>query len=237
MFGFGLDTGNNSQIISYIDDVKNLESNKFNIAYRQLHLINIDNMETFKSEIERSTKIYGNNGFFYLLDDNKSIVSRTFISNIQIIKSQKNNLIISGFVWHHPKGYHKTWMMRINNKIIKKNAWKSLRKDELQGWLVYALHSTQVTSVKENIKIQIDGNEFHNLDEFYCIIGEEVNGIGGYFGRNSYALNDCFKGDFGVKTISELTWKNHERSKRLFKKKFDNIIEIFKQYDVKVSLI
>lgn len=237
MFGFGLDTGDCPKIISYIDNVKNLESNKSNLVYRLLHLINIDNIEAFKAEIERSSKIYNNQGFIYLLDQDQTIVSNTFISNIKIIKSQKNNITISGFVWHHPKGYHKALMMKLKNEIIEKKAWKNLQKDELQGWLVQALHSMNTTSVKENIKILIDGNEFHNLDEFYCTIGEEINGAGGYFGRNLHALEDCFNGDFGVKSISELTWRNHKRSKGLFKSKFDRIIEIFERYGVKISLM
>lgn len=126
--------------------------------------------------------------------------------------------------------------MRLNNEITEKNLWKRFRKEELQGWLVYALHTTRIHEVKENIKICIDGNEFHNLDGFFCTIGEEINDIGGYFGRNLHALYDCFNGNFGVKSISEITWLNHRRSKKLFKTKFDKILKIFEDNHVKVIL-
>lgn len=127
--------------------------------------------------------------------------------------------------------------MRLNNEIIRKNIWKDFRKEELQGWLVYALHTTRIDHVKENISIQIDGNEFHNLDSFFCTLGEEINGAGGYFGRGIYALYDCLRGDFGVESISEITWLNHQRSKKLFKTQFDKILEIFADFNIKVILL
>ncbi|MBB4806126.1 RNAse (barnase) inhibitor barstar [Chryseobacterium defluvii] len=236
MFAFAIDTLHEPQIIAYIENVKNLESIKTNLGYRELRLINVDNIQSLKSAIEKATKKYENNGFIYMLDENKSILTGTFVSNIKVIKSSKTNIHLSGNVWHHPKGYHKSWELKINNQMSEKNIWKDLRKDELQGWLVYALHTMKITSAKENIKIQIDGNDFHNLDEFFCTIGEEVNGIGGYFGRNLYALHDCMRGDFGIKSISELTWQNHERSKKLFKARFNKILKIFEEYKTDVIL-
>ncbi|WP_409013207.1 barstar family protein [Chryseobacterium sp. JUb7] len=84
--------------------------------------------------------------------------------------------------------------------------------------------------------IQLDDNHFHNLDEFYCTLGEEVHGAGGYFGRQLYALYDCMRGDFCVKSVSELIWKNHKRSKKLFKTKFEDIIKIFEDHNIKITL-
>ncbi|MDQ0067493.1 hypothetical protein J2T03_003420 [Chryseobacterium lathyri] len=66
---------------------------------------------------------------------------------------------------------------------------------------------------RENVKVFLDGNLFDCFEGFYCTLGEEVNGPGGYFGRNGNALDDCFYRGFGVKSMSEVTWKNHERSK------------------------
>jgi RNAse (barnase) inhibitor barstar len=235
MFGFAFDSETELEIIALIDNVKNIESPAA-IIYRTVRLINVDNVSNLISAIENAAKIYENNGFICLLDDKKSIVTKTFISNIRIVKSQKNNITLLGQIWCHPPGYHKAWKMRLNNEIVQKNIWKSFRKEELQGWLVYALHTTTIGQVKENISIQIDGNEFHNLDGFFCTLGEEVNGIGGYFGRGFGALNDCLCGGFGVKTMSKLTWLNHQRSKKIFKTKFDKILQIFADRHVKVIL-
>ncbi|MET3539222.1 barstar family protein [Chryseobacterium limigenitum] len=236
MFAFSLDTLEEPELIAYFEDVKNLENNKTNFGYRKLRLINVHNIPKLKSEIERATKIYDNQGHIHLLDENKSIIAGTFLSNIRIIKSKNNNVTLSSYVWHHPKGFHKAYKMMVNKEITNKNLWKAFKKDELQGWLVFALHYNKSKIDKENIKIQIDGKGFHNLDEFFCLLGEEINGIGGYFGRNLYALYDCLKGDFGVKSISELTWNNHEKSKKLLKTKFNEIIETFEEFDVKIIL-
>ncbi|KMQ62258.1 hypothetical protein ACM40_08110 [Chryseobacterium sp. BLS98] len=235
MFGFAFDSETELEVIAYIDDIKNIESPE-NIIYRTIRLINVDNATLLISAIENATEIYENSGFICLLDDKKSIITKTFISNIRVIKSKKNNVTLLGQIWSYPPGYHKAWKMRLNNEIIQKNIWKNFRKEELQGWLVYALHTTIIDQVKENISIQINGNEFHNLDGFFCTLGEEVNGIGGYFGRGFGALNDCLCGEFGVKAMSELIWLNHQRSKKLFKTKFDKILQIFEDRHVKVFL-
>lgn len=41
MFAFSLDTKEETEIITYINDVRNIESNKNNIGYRKLRLINV----------------------------------------------------------------------------------------------------------------------------------------------------------------------------------------------------
>ncbi|MCQ9641658.1 barstar family protein [Chryseobacterium sp. WG14] len=235
MFGFALDTDNEPEIITLISDVKNIEGPS-PIIYKKIRLISVNDISSLKSAIKNSSKTYENNGFIYLIDQQKNILSGTFISNIKIIKSRKNNIILSGFVWCHPKGYQKAWNMKFNDEIKEKNSWKNFEKNELQGWLVYTLRSGKFDSAQENINIQIDGNEFHNIDSFFCKLGEEINGTAGYFGRNFGALSDCLQGGFGVKSITELTWNNHQKSKKLFKTKFKTILNIFEEFNVKVSL-
>lgn len=234
MFGFGLDTGGEPEIITLIDQVNNIESS-YPITYKKVRLTNVHNIPSLISAIETSSKMYENNGLIYKLDQQNTIVGSTFISNIQISKPKKN-IILTGFVWTHPKGYQRALNMKAYNEITEKNIWKSFRKDELHGWLVNALHSGKFENVRENIEIQIDGNEFHNMDGFFCALGEEIHGPGGYFGRNINAMYDCFRGGFGVKSISGLTWINHQKSKKLFKSKFKEIIEIFEDFNVKVIL-
>lgn len=234
MFGFALDTGNTPEIISLIDQVYNIEGSN-PIAYKKVRLVNVHNIPALISVVENASKTNMNNGFIYRLDQQKTIISSTFISDIKISKP-KRNIILTGFAWVSPKGYQKAQDMKLNNQINKKHIWKNFRKDELQGWLIHALHSTIPEMNQENINIQIDGNDFHSLDGFFCILGEEINGVSGYFGRNLYALYDCLRGDFGVKSISELNWINHKRSKKILKTKFKQIVEIFEDHNVKVLL-
>ncbi|WP_426481903.1 barstar family protein [Chryseobacterium sp. R2ACT005] len=234
MFGFALDKGDELEIITLIDVVNNIEGSN-PITYKKVRLTNVHNISSLISTIESSSKMYENNGFICKLDQQNNIISSTFISSIKISKSKKN-IILTGLAWTHPKGYQKALDMKLNNKFIEKNIWKSFRKDELQGWLVHALHFRNPKINRENINIQIDGNEFHNLDGFFCSLGEEIHGISGYFGRNLYALYDCLRGDFGVKSISELNWINHKRSKAILKTQFTQIVKIFEDYNVKVLL-
>lgn len=234
MFGFALDTGDNPEIITLIDQVKNIEGSN-PITYKKIRLVNVHNISSLISAIKNASKIYQNNGLICKLDQQNNIISSTFISSIKISKSKKN-IILTGFAWTSPKGYQKALDMKLNNEISEKNIWKSFRKDELQGWLAHALHSCKPEIIKENINIQIDGNEFHSLDGFFCTLGEEIHGISGYFGRNLHALHDCLRGDFGVKSISEINWINHKRSKTILKTKFPQIVEVFEDFNVKVIL-
>lgn len=236
MFAFAFDTLEEPQIISLIEDVKNLESNKTNFGFRKLRLINVENPVQLKLEIEKSIANFDNQGSIYLLDQNNSIITGTFISNIKISKSEKNNLSLSGYVWHQSKGYYKAWKMKMNNQIDDKNIWKNFEKNELQGWLVFALNNMNTESSKENLIIEINGDRFNNLDEFFCTLGEEINGVAGYFGRNISALYDCLSGGFGVESIKKLTWKNHQKSKKLFKSKFNEILKTFEDFDIEIDL-
>ncbi|REC49548.1 barstar family protein [Chryseobacterium pennipullorum] len=235
MFGFALDTGGEPEMITLIDHVNNLEG-RYPITYKKVRLMNVHNTPTLVSAIKTSSEMYQNNGLVCRLDHENNIISSTFISSIKISKSKKG-LILNGFVWTHPKGYQKAMDMKLNNEINEKNVWKKFQKDELQGWLAYALNTGKKPEKnRENITVRINGNDFHNLDGFFCTLGEEINGISGYFGRNLPALYDSLRGDFGVKSISELNWTNHMRSKVLLKSKFTKILEIFEDYSIKIVL-
>ena len=83
MFAFSLDIEKENDIITYIDDVKNLENNKTNLGYREVRLINVHRKEILTDELEKATKVYNNQGFIHMLDKNKVIVISTFISNLR----------------------------------------------------------------------------------------------------------------------------------------------------------
>lgn len=39
-----------------------------------------------------------------------------------------------------------------------------------------------------------------------------------------------------IVSSEELTWKNHQKSKKLFKTKFHKILQIFEEFNVKINL-
>ncbi|MBT2390499.1 barstar family protein [Streptomyces sp. ISL-1] len=62
----------------------------------------------------------------------------------------------------------------------------------------------------------IDGAEVTGLDSFWRVIGEAVNGPGGYFGRNLDSFADCLSGGFGTPDDGDFAfeWRDHEASRR-----------------------
>jgi len=62
---------------------------------------------------------------------------------------------------------------------------------------------------------EIDGERFQDTDDFYAIIGEAVNGPGGYFGRGLDSLNDCLRGGFGTPEEGSFgfVWRHSQKSR------------------------
>jgi RNAse (barnase) inhibitor barstar len=62
---------------------------------------------------------------------------------------------------------------------------------------------------------EIDGERILDTDGFYTMIGEAVNGPGGYFGRGLDSLNDCLRGGFGTPEDGPFSfvWRNSQRSR------------------------
>ncbi|MFD9598902.1 barstar family protein [Streptomyces sp. NPDC057908] len=62
----------------------------------------------------------------------------------------------------------------------------------------------------------IDGSRVTGLEQFWNVIGEAVNGPGGYFGRNFDALADCLSGGMGTPDDGDFVfeWRNHALSAR-----------------------
>ncbi|MGW2084923.1 barstar family protein [Streptomyces sp. NPDC001880] len=60
----------------------------------------------------------------------------------------------------------------------------------------------------------IDGSRVTGLEQFWEVIGEAVNGPGGYFGRNLDALADCLGGGMGTPDDGDFVfeWRHHTLS-------------------------
>ncbi|MEV7235709.1 barstar family protein [Streptomyces sp. NPDC051020] len=60
----------------------------------------------------------------------------------------------------------------------------------------------------------IDGSEVTGLERFWQVIGEAVNGPGGYFGRNFDAFADCLSGGMGTPDDGDFVfeWRDHALS-------------------------
>lgn len=62
----------------------------------------------------------------------------------------------------------------------------------------------------------IPGAEVTDLERFWQVMGEAVNGPDGYFGRNLDAFADCLSGGYGTPADRDfvIEWRDHELSRR-----------------------
>ncbi len=68
---------------------------------------------------------------------------------------------------------------------------------------------------ERRVVYEIDGERIQDTDGFYTMVGEAVNGPGGYFGRGLDSLNDCLRGGFGTPEDGAVSfvWRNSQRSR------------------------
>ncbi len=60
----------------------------------------------------------------------------------------------------------------------------------------------------------IPGKKITSLESFYEVIGEVINGPGGYFGNNLDAFSDYLRGGFGTPSKFKLIWIDSEISRK-----------------------
>jgi len=62
----------------------------------------------------------------------------------------------------------------------------------------------------------LHGRRTHSLEDFRPVMGEAVNGAGGYFGRGLDSFNDCLCGGFGTPDDDgfAVEWHDHVDSRR-----------------------
>ncbi|MBQ4834849.1 barstar family protein [Pseudoalteromonas luteoviolacea] len=66
-----------------------------------------------------------------------------------------------------------------------------------------------------NRVIEIDGELINEPLDFFCLIGEMVNGAEGYFGQCFQSFDDCLFGGFGIEFPSTIVWKNFLATEKL----------------------
>jgi RNAse (barnase) inhibitor barstar len=59
----------------------------------------------------------------------------------------------------------------------------------------------------------LDGNSFKDLNGFFLVFGEMINGEGGYFGKSMESFDDCLFGGYGMENPCAIIWKYSSLSK------------------------
>lgn len=102
------------------------------------------------------------------------------------------------------------WNRWYTSKPSGTGEWARLPSGEREAWLevVRSHHRWARRSERpQGTVITLDGTQVREPVDFYCAIGEAVNGPGGYFGANLDGLRDCLRGGFGITAPFELVWQ------------------------------
>ncbi|MFD8260175.1 barstar family protein [Streptomyces griseoluteus] len=78
----------------------------------------------------------------------------------------------------------------------------------------------------------LDGKQITTLEDFWRVIGEAINGPGGYFGRNLDAFADCLSGGMGAPDDDDyvVEWRDHQVSRE-----FLSYPETVRQLEIRLS--
>ena len=252
MIAIGIDVYPETNILGYFENIEGieveslLEKNRddedgFYIKCR-LKLLRGKNFKEFQKKLKKASIENEYSGYYiYFIDKQNNIKLAYYFYNLEItevqnLENEYYNLDLICNLYKASKGVLEVCEIRINNNLTEYNLWKKLKPVNRQGWLEVALNLQHNIIDRENLKVEINGDIIDDIDSFYCVIGEAINGPGGYFGRDLDAMHDCFCGDFGVKLPFTLNWKNHSKSKENLKEKFNQIIEVFKENNVNIEL-
>ncbi len=83
-----------------------------------------------------------------------------------------------------------------SHRVLLKSGFVEVRRDQQVTFFARPLGSP--FSPDRPAVYELDGSAINNPDDLYRLLGEAVNGPGGYFGANLDSLNDCLGGGFGT---------------------------------------
>lgn len=115
---------------------------------------------------------------------------------------------------------------------LKLQDWCNLSEEEKKKWIEVSYCIQQCKPKKSVSSVVIDGRNINSLNDFLCCIGEEINGLMGYFGSSFGSLSDSLTGGIGCITVPlNITWKYFEEKKYFFNKPddFEHLIELLNE--------
>jgi RNAse (barnase) inhibitor barstar len=113
---------------------------------------------------------------------------------------------------------------RYHENKINLRDWYALSEDEKNDWLKISYCVQQYKPMRLTSSVKIDGRYIKSLKDFLCYIGEEINGLMGYFGSSFGSFSDSLTGGIGCITIPlEVTWIHFEETRI----SFDNCEDLF----------
>ncbi len=118
-------------------------------------------------------------------------------------------------------------------KQQKSRMWLAFNEEEKGKWLSACMNYNS-EQPKFNTEITIEGNIINSVTSFYCEFAEQLIGIGGYFGTNLDAFDDCLYGYYDNLKGVTVTWNDFDICD--FKDK-DIVLEIINNHAKRIKLI
>lgn len=222
------------KIIAKFQHIEGLERKIYSISKTYpIKITGIQNLDEFSSQLFDEESDYG----VIMVDEHHSIKKTYFLNPVKLDLITENSVHIEAFLFGASKGVLKAWENYFFKGVTNYNLWKELKPSQRQGWLELAMSCQNINF--ENLKtvIEINGSDINSSDDFYCALGEALNGPGGYFGRNLNALADCISShEFGTKSLKKIIWKNSKKSRWKLKNNFKYIVDLFREFNIEVEL-
>lgn len=225
----------NLETLIELESITEFKRNSKNL-YSIIKLTNVKGLKSSVEILRKSTTDYEND-YGIILVDKTGKGKVYFISNTKIISIQENDITINTNFLGQTNGIFKIWRDHYENGIKEFNEWTKIKQSEKQAWLELALSFQNININNQKSIIEIDGNKIKSLDDFFCAIGEALNGKGGYFGRDLYGFFDCLRSpEFGAKNLKKVIWKNHKKCRWKLKKNFNHILSTLEEFKIQVFL-
>ncbi|MEW2506007.1 barstar family protein [Amycolatopsis sp. NPDC047767] len=135
------------------------------------------------------------------------------------------------------------WRRWASGVPVREGEWLNLSTSEQDSWLHVVQNSWFATGHRAaryggDDVVRLDGARLSTKAEFYCALGEAVNGPGGYFGSNLDTVADCIRSSAGAKSLIGVQWGDFASSREALGLEFiDAIMNVMREFDVMVTFL
>ncbi|MEV0597569.1 barstar family protein [Nonomuraea cavernae] len=134
------------------------------------------------------------------------------------------------------------WRRWASGKSIEPSEWSQYPRNSHASWL-HVVQTAWFESGHSAIRygmedtVAINGGTISSTADFYCAIGEAVNGAGGYFGSSLDSLADCLSSSWESRTSFRIIWNDSSVSCEFLEEEFVmSVLTLMQEHGVEVSL-
>ncbi len=132
------------------------------------------------------------------------------------------------------------WLRWASGIELERDEWSNWSSSYHETWL-HVVQTSWFTSHRRAARydkgevVYLDGLKIATRSTFYCVLGEAINGPGGYFGSNLDALADCLSSEYGEAPPLKIIWRDLEMSRNSLGGGFvEAIMAIMREFHIEV---